>query len=56
MKYVNYILACFGIGYVSVWLFNHVNAWAGIGLALVAVYYVLSKVVPFLEEKFDEEE
>ena len=52
MKYVNYLIAFALITFASIWIFNHVHAWAGIGLFLAAIYFVIAKSVSFFKEKF----
>ena len=42
--------------FVANWIFNHVNAFLGIGLALLGAYLILSKVVTTFQEESKNEE
>ncbi len=48
MKYVISILACLAALYGCVWLFNHVDAWIGIGSGIVWVvgtFYLFTNLI-----------
>lgn len=44
-----YILTILVIIFVLAWLFNHVNAWVSIAVAIVAVYYFLTHSNKFIK-------
>lgn len=56
MKVVNYVLGAFALGFVSIYIFNHINAWAGIAIPIVAVYWALSNVINKLKSELNNEE
>lgn len=51
-----YALLAFGIIYASTWIFNHINAWAGIALFVVSLGISAEKIYKHFnknEEKND---
>lgn len=50
MKYVNYVILTAFVGFASIFCFNHINAWLGIGIPFVFGYFVLTKVVSKIKE------
>jgi hypothetical protein len=50
MKFINYAILLVVVFFASGWLFNHVNAWAGIGLSAVVIYILLQKLFKFIKE------
>ncbi len=36
-------LGAFAVVFGSVWLFNHVNAWVGIGVVVIAILLLIYK-------------
>jgi len=55
MKYVNYILILLVSIYASAWVFNHVNAWVGILMAVAIGYFVVFKLVKLIKENLENE-
>jgi hypothetical protein len=45
MKAVNYVLAGAVMVFLSIYVFNHINAWAGIAIPFVVGYVGLSKLI-----------
>ena len=39
------------VGFASIFCFNHINAWVGIGIPFVFGYFVLTKVVSKIKEQ-----
>jgi Ca2+/Na+ antiporter len=38
MKYLNYIIIFLAFIFITVWIFNHVNAWVSILFAVLCIY------------------
>lgn len=51
MKAVNYVLAGIVLGFVSIYVFNHINAWAGIAIPFVVGYVGLSKLINKIKDE-----
>lgn len=45
MNVFNRALIAVLVGFWSVWLFNNINPWLGIGLFVAYVYFVAKKVL-----------
>jgi succinate-acetate transporter protein len=56
MKAVNYVLAGAVVVFVSIYVFNHINAWVGIAIPFVAGYWALSKVINKIKSELNDEE
>lgn len=54
MKYVNYLIIILMILFVSIWSFNHINAWIGIGIAFLTGYFLVSKLFNLSKENTNE--
>lgn len=54
MKFVHYVLGTIAIVILSAILFNHVNAWLGIGVVASFVYFIIRKLVVFIKGEFNE--
>lgn len=50
MKWVNFFIGFVIVLFVSIWTFNHIHAWVGIGIAFVLFYIVLYKIVNYIKE------
>lgn len=55
MKYINYAIVFIVICFLGVWTFNHINAWAGIGVFVITGYFSISKLLPLIEGILNEE-
>jgi len=55
MKWFNYFIGILVALFISVWTFNHVNAWVGIGIAFVLFYAILYKIVNYVKGSDNEE-
>jgi hypothetical protein len=56
MKEVNYVIAGAVVVFVSIYTFNHINAWAGITIPVIAGYWALSKVINKIKSELNDEE
>lgn len=54
MKVLNFVILALILAFLSVWLFNHINAWAGIGLFAYGVYFSIYKFSSYLKGKKNE--
>lgn len=45
MKAVNYVIAGAVVVFLSIYVFNHINAWVGIAIPFVVGYVGLSKLI-----------
>jgi hypothetical protein len=45
MKVVNLLLVAGLLGFVSIYVFNHINAWVGIAIPVVGAYFVVRAVI-----------
>jgi len=55
MKAVNYVLAGAVVVFLSIYVFNHINAWAGIAIPFVVGYWGLSKVINKIKSELNDE-
>jgi len=51
MKYVNYLIGLFVLAFIGVWIFNHVNSWAGVGVFVGVGYVLLTKFFKIVKDK-----
>ena len=56
MKEVNYVIVGAVVVFVSIYTFNHINAWAGIAIPFVVGYWGLSKVINKIKSELNDEE
>lgn len=53
MKYLNYLILAIVFLILSSLVFNHVNAVAGVVLVVGGCYFVLSKLIKLIKEKWN---
>lgn len=51
MKYVIYGLLVLGYLYLCTWIFNHGQAWIGIGLAIVGILFAVFKAEKLIKNQ-----
>lgn len=44
MKYFGYLIAAIATMFITAWLFNHVNAWVGIGFFLAIAALTIKSI------------
>lgn len=51
MKVVNYAIFIAIVGFISVYTFNHINAWVGIGFPFFIGYIGLTRLIDTLKNE-----
>ena len=50
MNYINYFILLLVAMFGCIWVFNHVNAWAGILFAFAIGYFGLWKLITLIKD------
>jgi hypothetical protein len=54
VKFVHYVFITIAVIVIGAMLFNHVNAWLGIGVVVSLAYFIIKKLVTFIKGEWNE--
>jgi hypothetical protein len=50
-KFLFWTVMSFTVGYSSIWVFNHINAWLGFGIVGIYLYILLNFIIKQFKNK-----